>query len=180
MKSAAFFLGCLVACTLAVGQVPGVPMVSRIEDDQMPSSLPGVHRGTDSSMSCSDLQREAQSLERVIESRQQTMEGALNAASAATTEIDKLQAVPGAAAGAGLQAASSVLPMIPGVGALGGLALAIASDAASAASPRQSSAASAAQSSIERAMDAHQALYFEEARHQQVVSLFLDRKCRLH
>jgi hypothetical protein len=165
---------------MATGQVPGVPTVSRIEDDDLARSVPGSHRATDSAMSCSDLQREAQSLERVIRSRQQVIADAMDVASATATEIDRLSTMPGVSAGAGLQAASSILPMIPGVGTLGGLALGIASDAASAALPRQSSAAaSAAQSSIQSAMEAQQALYLEEARHQQVVSLFLDKRCPL-
>ncbi|MDR6890675.1 MULTISPECIES: hypothetical protein [Variovorax] len=179
VKRSALFLGFLVACTLASGQVPGAPKVSRIEDGEMPGSLPGVHRATDGSMACGDLQREAQSLERMIQSHQQTMADALDIAGATATEIDKLSAVPSSYAGTGLQAATSFLPMIPGVGPLGGLAVGLASDAASAVSSGQSSSTSAAQSSMQKAMDAQQALYFEEARHQHVVALFLDKRCPL-
>jgi hypothetical protein len=179
VKRPALFLGCLVACAVAVGQVPGVPSVTRIDVDPTSDTDGGGGRSVDSSMSCGDLQREVRTLERVIQARQQAIEDALNVASATAAEIDRSPAIS-AASGAGIQAAASILPRPPGVGPLGGLAVGIASDAASAASQGSTSSRTGlAQSSVQKAMDAQQALYFEEARHQQLVSLFLDKKCVL-
>lgn len=180
MKNLVLFLVTVAICTCASAQVSVIT-----EDEPRAGGAAHVgaagHYGTAvGPQACRDIEHEARLLERSIRAHQKTLDKATTSLTLAGTEIaaSASQTSTGAALGAGLHAGVSTLGMVPGMGTLGVLA---AGAATSTLSPSQSPHPSlgGAHGALQSALEAQQALYSEEARHQHLVGLFLDKRCPL-
>lgn len=167
------------AITLAAPAFAQTPENTADDADLAMPSMPmapmgppaGVRKISDAGLSCQQIYAESRSLEEAIVRHRAASETAQRDANTAQDSMMKR-----ASSASAMPMASSLLSMVPGAGMFGGLAAQAAMSAQQSAIQEGTSQVMAA---YQRVTAAQEQLAYAEARNDHLVSLFLDRKCKL-